>query len=146
MVEALTTLLIVLLLTGTIVGGVQSGIKIFREGRFNSEGDLLISSLQNSLGDLLRFSKAVTAGDDPMMENLNYGRGQLVLNDDGQLQFQTDVGNSDLLSKGAYTDLIIRNFEIQYINGVFTGSYTIALEWDETLQKNMTFTFRPLNG
>lgn len=148
--ETLAAVLILTLLTGVIAMGTSTAAQSYRQLLFTSESDLLASTLNTALGDVLHYAtepeKATASFSNP-----NYGvNGGHFLNANGKLYLNTanvadDAEGATLLtlvSDGAYTNLKIRDFSIAYADGLFTGGYTIAGGEDAL---PITFVFRPLN-
>lgn len=155
--ETLAAVLILTLLTGVIAMGASAASGMYSKLLFTSESDLLASTLNTALGDVLHYATDVETGEEAAVSaftNRNYGvaRGHL-LNTGGKLYLNTaDVPDDaegatllTLVSDGAYTSLKVREFSLAYADGLFTGGYTIVGR-DEQLQKPIAFAFRALNG
>lgn len=154
--ETLAAVLILILLTGVIALGTSAASRMYSGLVFASESDLLSSTLNTALGDVLHYATDVEIEEELVsaFTNKNYGvvRGHLLCTG-GKLYLNTADTADDaegatlltLVSDGAYTSLQVRDFSIGYADGLFTGGYTIV-GGDETLQKPITFAFRALNG
>lgn len=145
LVETLVAVMILVLVTLAIATGVGAGVGIHRDSRFASESELLASSLHYALGDFYRYAHVNENGTS--FENPQYpGAGWQLQDVDGRVVMDSAGVSTPLLSEGAYTNLNVTAFTVNYTDGVFTGSYNIVSGWDAAIIKTITFAFRPLNG
>lgn len=154
-VEMLVTALMVSLITASIVTVSGAALNIRSNELFASESEELAMTLNTSIGDVLHFSTGVkiTGGTDSTLTgitNLNYGikDGSFVLKEDRLYLYTSEDTESalPLVSRGTYTNMKIKDFDIKYnnANNVFEGSYRI--EGPKSNQKKtITFAFRPIN-
>lgn len=166
LVETLAALIILVMLTLVVNTGVQVAVKTYRTLTFASESDLLSSTIYTSLSDVLRFAKweKTEAGDadgsDPIIyitnEYYSMKTGHLLILD-GKLAVNPEAaeggteGTADsdtekyyyLVNSGAYTNLKLTDFTIEYQDGVFSGTYTIENKSGD-MKKEANYTFRSL--
>jgi prepilin-type N-terminal cleavage/methylation domain-containing protein len=158
LIETLVALLIVTLLTLSIVAGTSAAVSIHGESLFASESQILSSTLNTALGDVLHYAAyapEASDGDTTAFSNPGYGilNGHFV-EEDGRLYInpsQTSDGGAatrlTLVSTGAYTNLKVENFFMDYDEelGLFVGRYAITGR-DGAQLKTISFVFRPVNG
>ncbi len=160
LVETLVSLVILVMLISVVSVGVDTAMRAYRSITFASESDLLSSTIQASLSDILRF--AVCEEGDPEADgaefsitNESYGmsKGSLFLdNENGRIMVNlggaSEHGSDDtffLVNDGAYTSMKITSFTIRYENGLFSGSYTIESA-NGQFTKTKDYTFRTLKA
>lgn len=150
LVETLMAALVIALLTGALMTGVTASAGIYSDARFLSESEILANTLNTALGDVLHF--AVCDTEDAAFSNRSYGitDGHFLVQD-GRLLLSPDASEDEeallsLVSSGAYTNLKITAFSIQYdpAAALFTGTYTIS--GTERQSTTISFAFRALNG
>ena len=162
-VETLVALLIVSLLSAVVLTGIRSAWSIHDDALFASESEILASTINTALGDVLHYSSYEQSGSQGTSEivrisNQNYGilRGDIEA-DDGKIYIKvSDDKNSSklvLISDGAYTNIKVTDFSLKYMShdqstdypeGTFYGSYT--LEGTDGQTKKITYAFQPING
>lgn len=161
-VETLVALLIVSLLSAVVLTGIRSAWSVHDDALFASESEILASTINTALGDVLHYSSydlngSVATSDTVRISNQNYGilRGSIEA-DDGKIYIKvSDDENSSrlvLISDGAYTNIRVENFKLLYMshdygnvpNNTFYGSYTLKGADGQT--KEITYTFQPING
>lgn len=152
LVETLMAALILALLTGVIATGTSVGVRIYGESLFVSESGLLASTVDTALGDILRYARSDGGGT---IENPDYGiyGGHFAVPETGEhagriLIAPRETGDAEnlvLISDGAYTNLRVRDFDLTYDEGVFSGGYTIS-DLAGTRTREITFAFRSLTA
>ena len=153
-VELLAALLIVVLLGMVIAAGISVGTQVYRDSIFLSESDILKSTINITLSDVLRYATVVeTDGDGNVLTfnsaNYNISGGGMELSEEGHLVYYEYAGDTahELVNRGAYTTLTLTGFSVTYdaTTGVFSGSYTIALgDGDGGLLRTAEFSFRSI--
>ena len=153
LVETVVVTLIVAMLSALLVTGIGTAIRIRSNELFASESELLASTLNTALGDVLHYSSY--DGDEagvPTFTNPGYGifSGYLLVEDGRILISDRPASDSGavlltLTGGGAYTDLSVTSFTMSYENEIYTGSYDIQGS-SPNQQKTITFAFRPING
>lgn len=150
LVETLVATLVVAMLSAALMAGVAASAGIYSDARFSSESEILANTLNTAMGDVLHF--AVCDSDSGAFVNRNYGitAGHFLVQD-GRLLLSPDESEDEesllsLISSGAYTNLKIKAFSMQYdpSTALFTGDYTIA--GTERQSVTISFAFRALNG
>lgn len=175
LVETLAAIIILVLLSGVVGVGVQTALKSYNTLTFASESDILSSTLYTALSDILRFSQWVppededSASDDTVhfTSSKKHGivngsllvlQGKIAVDPENSANGGTNsegggaAGNPDesesyyyLINAGAYSNLRISDFKLEYKDGVFSGYYIIENKGG-TLQKKVEFAFRSLNA
>lgn len=159
--EMLAALAVLVLLTSMIVMGVSVGMKTYQASTFESEAEILSSTINSALSDPLRTITWTTADgvrtysivyrDDAAGETLESPE---LTADNGQIVL-TGKGTTDsipLLNKGAYGDCIVTNAELNTLETsdsdasletplVISGSYTIQSKINPSLTHTYTFSF-----
>lgn len=164
-VETLVALLIVSLLSAVVLTGIRSAWSVHDDALFASESEILASTINTALGDVLHYSSydlngSVATSDIVRISNQNYGilRGSIEADDgNGKIYIKvSDDENSSrlvLISDGAYTNIKVKDFKLLYMShgqepdipeGTFYGSYT--LEGADGQTKKITYAFQPING
>ena len=161
-VETLVALLIVSLLSAVVLTGIRSAWSVHDDALFASESEILASTINTALGDVLHYSSYDLNGSQGTSEivrisNQNYGilRGDIEA-DDGKIYIKvSDDENSSrlvLISDGAYTNIRVTDFSLKYMShsqsadypeGTFYGSYTLEGAGGQT--KEITYAFQPIN-
>ena len=160
LVETLVSLVILVMLISVVSVGVDTAMRAYQSITFASESDLLSSTIQSALSDILRFAvcEEGEAGEDSgqlSITNESYGlsKGSLFLdNDNGRIMVNSggtlehEGGDTFfLVNDGAYTSMKISNFTLKYENGLFSGSYTIESA-NGRLMKTKDYAFRTLKA
>ena len=156
--ETLAALVIVVLLAMSVQMGTMTALRTRTASRFQSESEILATTLNSALGDMLHYATCARydgAGGTVYLNNPGYGivNGQ-ILTKDGRLYVNATTGlsasdpNATLLTltgAGAYTDLTVSGFKMLYDkdNCLFYGSYEI--NGPEQAKKTIDFAFRSLN-
>lgn len=153
LVETLVAVLILVMLSSIVGVGINTAMKTYRELIFTSESDILASTVNTALSDLLRFAsyeeESSTDAGKVIFSNRDYYKvtnGSLDLSD-GKIYINTDdtgSGNYNaLVNNGAYTTLQVSDLKLNYDNGIFLGSYTIE-DRTGTLKKDVVYAFKSL--
>ncbi len=185
LIEMLATLLILVFLILGIDTGMDSALRIYDEAKFQSNSASMANIVNTSLGDILRYAVDVevvdpnvgiektdttgthkVTGMSLVFTNYEYGvRGAyFTLNDlqgteTGILRMNNSYDNNivELVNTGAYPDLKMKNFEIQYVplttdgdgnntaGGYFELSYTVYSEKDSSLTRDVEYIIRSMN-
>lgn len=156
--ETLAALVVVILLAMSVQIGTMTALRARTVSRFQSESEILATTLNSALGDMLHYATCARydgAGGTVYLNNPGYGivNGQ-ILAKDGRLYVNATTGlsasdpNATLLTltgAGAYTDLTVSGFKMLYDkdNCLFYGSYEI--NGPEQAKKTIDFAFRSLN-
>lgn len=157
LVETIVSLAILVMLISVISVGVNTAMKVYESVTFTSESDLLSSTLQTTLADILRY--AVYNKEEDMSEgevaitNESYGisKGGFLL-ENGRVMVNMggagEGGTADtffLVNDGAYTSMKITDFNITYEDGLFSGEYVIESNSGK-FSKKKEFAFRTLKA
>lgn len=156
--ETLAALVVVILLAMSVQIGTMTALRARTASRFQSESEILATTLNSALGDMLHYAtcaKYIATSGLVYINNPGYGivNGQ-ILTKDGRLYVNATTGlsasdpNATLLTltgAGAYTDLTVSGFKMLYDkdNCLFYGSYEI--NGPEQAKKTIDFAFRSLN-
>ena len=146
LMEALLTLLVLVILTAGISVSITAGVKIYREGIFLSDSALLEDTLSSNLGDILRNATNVEVKEgifqDSTGNNLSADEIGFVFDNSSytakKAYIQPASGGQpvlliksisttetyELVNMGAYPDLAVENLSITYYpeNTSATGS------------------------
>lgn len=166
LIEMMTTILILVILVVGIGTGIDSATKVYDEATFYSDSDVMASTINTAISDLLRFSTgihthsdgvsvvfsnkdwavadaylyvpAVPEGTDPdTVQSMIYMK---MLKDDSDLA---------LINKGIYPNLEVKDgsFTLSYDgnNGVFTVNYTIISTENPDFTREASCSVRVLN-
>lgn len=141
-VELLSAIIVMLLVTATLVIGVRLGIKAYVESVSMSEAQILCSTLTTTISDELRYADTIKVADDGKISffSKNFGGTgsegiSFSLNENGQIL----LGNRLILSKQAYPYGLQAAMDLKYeqqarifsVNLKITrGSQTAALAED----------------
>lgn len=189
LVEMMAVVLILVILTMGIGKTMDAGMQIYRDAIFEADSASLAGILNTALGDVLRFSEDITENtgtfedasgsliDRAVVEfvftNWEYGAEDAYFHiplqaggiSKGVLQMKS-ISNTDiieLVNTGAYPDLVISNFEIQYVKpgatvtdaagniqklrgDYFNVSYKIYSESNDQMVREVYTTIRRMNG
>lgn len=146
--EMLVALLIMILLTGVIMIGIQAGSEIYRNSLFESESETMASTVNMALSDILRYASCGSTQTPVSFTNSGYDiQSGHFLTEDGRIYItersEEDEGKLALLNEKSYSSLKIQDFSIQYDDNVYTGSYIIT-DKNKKNTKTVNFTFRTL--
>ena len=156
--ETLAALVVVILLAMSVQIGTMTALRTRTASRFQSESEILATTLNSALGDMLHYAtcaKYIATSGLVYINNPGYGivNGQ-ILDRGGRLyvnataNISVDSEDATLLTltgAGAYTDLTVSGFKMLYDkdNCLFYGSYEI--NGPEQAKKTIDFAFRSLN-
>lgn len=150
--EMLVTLLILGFVTLCVVSGIAASIRCYQDLMFQSESRLLISSLNESIKDTLRYASNVSLEENTLkadgyekVKNFSFYKekysknnqlskydsteGSISVSDTGYLTLNTPVNSSVLGGEGIYSQsLYIRNFTLEYHEeyNMFRFSYIVC--------------------
>ena len=150
-VELLSAIIVMLLVTATLVIGIRLGVKAYVESVSMSEAQILCSTLTTTISDELRYADTIKVADDGKITffSKNFGGTgsegiSFSLNEDGQIL----LGNRLILSKRAYPYRLRAAMDLKYdqqtrifsVNlKIRRGSQTAALAED-------TFEVKAINA
>jgi prepilin-type N-terminal cleavage/methylation domain-containing protein len=171
LVEMLAATLVLGLLTSMVAMGVTLGMKAYQRSSFESEAQILASTLDASLSDPLRFSTAQATDNNSFAYQVTYRNNtitnvQLTTHEvpraDGKkvnvLAFESESGQYyDITNAGAYTNCTITKAEMTFTPSESERStvgpadhvkisFTIESTSDPSLTKDYTVTYVPLNA
>ncbi|GEM_PF-3598253 len=169
LVEMLAATLVLGLLTSMVAMGVTLGMKAYQRSSFESEAQILASTLDASLSDPLRFSTAQATDNNSFAYQVTYRNNtitnvQLTTHEvpraDGKkvnvLAFESESGQYyDITNAGAYTNCTITEATMTFtpdepstIDPATTVmvKFTITSTIDSSLSKDYTFTYVPLKA
>lgn len=183
LIETLVTVLIVTLLSVGIGVGINSGLRVYQDSAFLADSGILSDILNTSLEDALQFSNSVTKNPGKLEDsgrnelssedvpfvftNYEYGirDGYFWLEPSGendssgilQIKNLITTDKKQLINTGAYPNLGIRNFKIEYFppdskvgektvrGDYFSVSYQIYDKRSADRVRDVTATIRVLN-
>jgi len=148
--------LVLNLLMLVIVSGTGAATQVYRDSVFTSESAVLSDTVDAALSDVLRYATNISVeGDGTVRFSNDFYRmsdGTIFCTSGGHLKLQpsADLGEDSLLllGSGAYTNLKLKDFVLEYDEtaGVFTGTYTIVSKVSSQLTAQESFCFRPVNS
>lgn len=154
-VEMLVCVITLLMVGAICATGTGISVKSYQQSRFETDSQMLESTLDMALGDLLRFASDINAdGNNVRFTNRYYQMEQGIVNVDenGHFMISKNPQHTNqtfaLIGDKAYAgDLRITDFTLSYNEGtkLFTGGYTIeskAMPSDPG--KACTFTYRTI--
>jgi len=156
LLESLITLTIVLIITVCVTIGISASNRLYRKSLFSSESEILSSTIDIALSDILRYSTNVINTDGNIsFSNSNYSvvNGHLLVKD-GRIYINVSDENPDdvmgpylktIVGNSTYTTIDASELTLDYSDGVYTGSYTLTSNFDTSLSKTFDFTFRTLS-
>jgi prepilin-type N-terminal cleavage/methylation domain-containing protein len=151
LMEMLAVIVVLVILAAGMMTGLSVATRAYRKSVFASDSEVLQSTLNTALGDILRYAAYERTDDDGMVRFSNEfyqvtSDGYFVLSE-GRLYIETggSAGRIRVINSGAYTDLVISAMTVMYdtIGQNYSGQYTIASS-DGTLTKDCTFSYRTL--
>lgn len=138
--------------------GVSMASRSYQESVFESDSQMLESTLNLYISDILRFATDVesdASGNVMELTNTSYHikGGNLKVSERSEnqggyfllLRNETDVEGTLLISEASYgKSLYIEGFELMYdeSTGVFSGKYTIKSDTIESKEKECKFSYR----
>jgi len=154
LVEALAAVLAVILLAAILAVSLSAATQVFRKSVFVSESEILAASLNTELSNILRYSKGSVDGEGTvrianasyMAEDAYFVVDDYVYLHEDAIDGTQDASSINLINRGAYTSLVIKDFLLQYnvTTHVYTGSYRIQMKDDPSLSKDVMFSFKSL--
>ena len=151
LVEMLVATIVMVMVTLCVVSGVAGSQNIYQKSIFMSESDSVSTTLNAAIGDVLHYASFVEKKDDVIyFTNAYYAvkSGRFYTKDGRLYMTPTDTFDEakllSLLGKSAYSAMQIKDFKIDYTDGVYTGGYTIFHPKNNTLERKLTFTFSSL--
>lgn len=154
MLACTVTLLLVCLICTT---GMNLALKSYEQSIFESDSQMLESTLDTYIGDMLRYATKVTIDPDSA-DNIVEGftnaayqvyEGNFYIGTNGYLYCTINDNSTGALvvGKGNYAEsLCVVDFELHFddTTGIFTGKYTIGSTASASLAKECTFTYRTI--
>lgn len=133
LMEMMAALLVMVLLVVGMGTGMDSGMRVYRESKFETDSAALADILNTSMSDLLRYAQDIKSttvtpdGVDFVFTNHDFGvlNGYLLLSEDKtfQIKNEKDERPIDLINSGAYSDdLYIKIRDIEYISQDESGT------------------------
>ena len=161
LVEMLVCVITLLMVGAICATGTGISIKSYQESRFESNSQMLQSSIETVLSDILRYASNVKTTSEGVVEsfdNLDYGMitGTVLIssseegNTEKRFVIKRYEAASDMLmlSHNAYAgDLYVDNFELKYDSetNVFSGSYKIKSKtMSNDYEKHCSFYYRTI--
>lgn len=158
LVEMLICVVILMLLAGICNAGTNIAMKSYNESLFESNSQMLESTMNMYLGDILRHAtfkleSTPLANGNKKVETLtndSYGiyGGKFSISSEGRLYLHKtdlDTSGSKLLNEKVYTKALkISNFRLEYneTERFVTGGYTIESTIISGLKKECSFTYK----
>lgn len=157
LLETLVALIIVLLVASCVTIGISASNRVYKRSLFVSETDITAATIDIALSDVLRYAYDVNIKDTNTVSfsNKNYSidDGHFVIKQ-GFLYINTTNDISDdvigdhlkpLVGGSTYTASKMTDFQLNYNDGEFTGSYTLQSKMYSDLSKTFTFSFRTIS-
>lgn len=153
LVETIVSLAILVMLISVISVGVNTAMKAYESVTFTSESDLLSSTIQTALADILRYAVYNEEEGEVVITNESYGisKGSFFL-ENGRVMVNMggagEGGMADtffLVNDGVYTSMKITEFKVTYEEGLFSGEYVIESNSGK-FTKMKEFAFRTLKA
>ena len=154
MVEMLACVVTLLLVGGICSTGMGITIKSFQESRFESDSQMLDSTLNMLFSDIFRYATGVTTEQGTRFSNIEYGieNGTIIIGDEeGEnkgyffIQRNPSAVTHMLIGENVYAEnLYVSDFVLSYneATGVFNGSYKIKSKVRSDLSRECSFSFR----
>jgi len=163
LVELLAALLIMALLAVLVSTSVNAAVVSYRKNVFVSESEVLASTVNTAMSDILCYAKYVTENNnhEVVFINANYQivvGGHFFLNNGYicYLPYEGDPTDKTMLvSSGAYTSLYIKDLSVEFqkdsadeksYSGIFNVSYTICSKILPGAEKKVSCSYRSLVG
>ena len=158
LVEMLVCVLTLLLVGAICATGTGISIKSYQESRFESDSQMLQSSIDMIFSDILRYATEVNTDSGVVFTNKEYdiANGTVLIaaaGDNGENRFvikkNPTTAESLMLGDNVYAgNLEVSDFELSYnsTTGVFSGSYKIKSTIMNDAVKNCEFTFRSISS
>lgn len=173
MIELLVSVVIMVFLLIGMGVGMDSGGKVYRDASFETDSAMLAETLNNSIGDILRYSRDVrknegifqdahgnilTRGKVPFLfTNVEYGVQDAYLCLQDNVFEICDLKGSEsveLVNAGAYPNLSVKDFKLTYVSpeedtagntGYAEVSYVIQSLSNPSLSKQISTVIRFMN-
>ena len=156
-VEMLVCVITLLMVGGICATGTGISVKSYQQSRFITDSQMLASTLDLSMGDVLRYASDIKESDGKIIFTNNYYQiedGYMEVTDVGRIQVhKTSNPNFSnwvlaLVSEKVYAeDLFVRDFTLGYADGIFSGNYTIGSNIiPEEDWKECEFTYRTIQN
>lgn len=176
LMEIMVSILILVLLVIGIGTGMDTGMRVYREATFEADAQSLSGMMNTALTDVLQYAeniKEVSLGEEGeigfVFTNVEYGLWDVYVqtldengeNDAGQVWLCSSKtgGKTPLVNSGAYPDLAVTMFKIEYVGpgaaeegaagtngGYFDVEYVLFSETDATNLHAYELTVRHLNA
>lgn len=150
-VELLSAIIVMLLVTATLVIGVRLGVKAYVESVSMSEAQILCSTLTTTISDELRYADTIKAADDGKITffSKNFGGTgsegvSFSLNENGQIL----LGNRAILSKRAYPYGLRAAMDLKYDqqSRIFSINLKIMRDSRAAVLAEDTFEVKAINA
>lgn len=159
LIEVLVSMLILTFLVIGMGPGMKTAVTVYRESLFQSNSTALIGAVNTTLSDVLRYAENVTVTDegDVLFTNTEYG-----LKDACFLTIERSGGEREdfaslvvldhngqqrqLLPEGAYPNMELADFSLDYANECFEVQYTIYSIVDPALSRKAVCTIAQINA
>ena len=126
LMEMMAALLVMVLLVVGMGTGMDAGMRVYRESKFETDCAAMGDIMNTSISDLLRYAQnirkdTVTSDDGTkdVFSNPEFGilDGYIQLSENGIIQLKSLNGSApiDLVNMGAYRNLIVDDFRYEYI-------------------------------
>lgn len=158
LVEMLSALIVLTLLTGMVVMGVNLGMKTYREATFESESEILAGTINSALSDPFRNMTYTQDDQGVRTYSIVYrddAAGSTVISpslhaEGGQVYIQgtnTSGNGIALLNGKAYSDCKVTDIQLDSCDSAMVkGTFTIQSTLDANLVKeNIDFSFVPIS-
>ena len=173
LMETMAAILVMVLLVVGIGTGMDTGLRVYREVTFETDSAALAGMIDTALSDMLRHAENIDPSPDALdpnnqpvcavFTNVDQGLKDAYIyiegsgTSSGMLKIRSIHNNLqpvELVNAGAYPDLQIERFNLNYVEpgeegkrgGYFEVKYTIASSLDSTRTREMETVVRPLNG
>ena len=171
LMELLVTIIILVLVLACITVGINMGINCYHKLMFESESQLLMSTLNTAIEDVLKTSENVVTDEGKVtaLDNLEtytvsskdsngiattvsyykYGiEGGCISLTDGYVTYQrtSESTPQTLVTTGIYSKNKITDFSLTYAGSVFTYSYTVTNSTGTLTKDSGDICVRCLNG
>lgn len=141
----LCALIILVLASGAMVTEIMFASHTYKESLDVSQGQLLCSTLTNTVKQQLRAAENIKTGDDGKVTSFfcsDYGEGIFRADEGGQIYF----GETPVLSSGAYPNGLRAQVELSYDanKNIFKAEITVSSPAGQTLASS-EFSAAPMN-
>ena len=151
LMEMLAVVVVLVILAAGMTTGLSTATRAYRKSLFVSDSEVLKSTLNTALGDILRYALYEQTGENGIVyfSNEHYqvsSGGHFVLSE-GKLHIETGSGDRiRVINSGAYTGLVISTMTVAYdpYSQVYLGQYTITSQDGALTTQDCVFTYRTL--